>query len=289
MLPAYGLINSTSDCIPVRLLSLHPHSKLKRGRINGFIDEQLDSVQLASIDADRSFHHYDDDFKPSQLIDLSNVELGETQRSSILSLVDEFGDIFSAGEGDIGHTGLVQHEIVTEHTAPKHIRNYRQPHTLREEAQRQVNVLLKQGIIEPSSSPWNSPILLVPKKDGSYRFCVDFRALNSITQICQYPLPRVDECIESMFGSEYFSTLDLASGYWQVEVKPEDRPKTAFSTTSGHYQFCTMPMGLSGAPATFQRLMDLVLCGLHWRSILVYLDDIIVFARTFQEHQDYLL
>ena len=97
-------------------------------------------------------------------------------------------------------------------------------------------------------------------------------------------MPRVDDCVESLAGATFFSTLDLAAGYWQVEVEPKDRCKTAFSTAQGHYQFSTMPIGLKGAPATFQRLMDSVLRGLHWSSILVYLDDIIIFSSSFEEH-----
>ena len=126
---------------------------------------------------------------------------------------------------------------------------------------------------------------MVPKKDGSYRFCVDFRNLNKITRWTEYPIPRVDDCLESLAGSVTFTTLDLASGYWQVEVDTADRDKTAFSTQQGHFHFVTMPMGLKDAPATFQRLMDLILRGLHWSSVPVYLEDIIIFAKSFEDHQ----
>ena len=129
---------------------------------------------------------------------------------------------------------------------------------------------------------------MVPKKDGTYRFCVDFRGLNAVSEKSEYPLPRVDECLEAMAGACLFSTLDLASGYWQVELNLADQEKTAFSTNSGHYEFLTMPMGLKGAPATFQKLMDLVLRGLKWERLLIYLDDILVFGRTPEEHLDRL-
>ena len=125
---------------------------------------------------------------------------------------------------------------------------------------------------------------MVPKKDGTYRSCVDFRGLNQLSERTEYPIPRVDECLESLAGASVFSTLDLASGYWQVELDPKDGPKTAFSTNAGQYQFVTMPMGLNGAPATFRRLMDLVLRCLKWECLLVYLDDILVFGRTPAEH-----
>ena len=122
------------------------------------------------------------------------------------------------------------------------------------------------------------------KKDGKLRFCVDYRKVNSITRKDAYPLPRVDDTLTTLDGTKWFSTLDMISGYWQVEVAPEDREKTAFCTHEGLYEFKVMPFGLTNAPATFQRLMDSVLAGLQWKSCLVYLDDIIICGKTFEEH-----
>ena len=127
-------------------------------------------------------------------------------------------------------------------------------------------------------------MILVPKKDGSSRFCVDFRQLNEVTVRDAYPIPRIDEKLDSLGGARYFTTLDLASGYWQVEIDPQDRAKTAFSTMDGHYKFRVMPFGLTNAPATFQRLIDLVLRGLTLETCLIYLDNVIVHPRTFSEH-----
>ena len=142
----------------------------------------------------------------------------------------------------------------------------------------------EKDVIEPSASPWASPIVLVRKKDGSTRFCVDYRKLNSVSRKDAYPLPRIDDTLDTLAGAQWFSTLDLISGYWQVEVDPRDRPKTAFCTTEGLFQFKVMPFGLCNAPATFQRLMDLVLAGLQWSHCLVYLDDVIVLGKSFSDH-----
>ena len=148
--------------------------------------------------------------------------------------------------------------------------------------------MLTQGIIEPAEGPWASPIVLVRKRDGTTRFCVDFRKVNEVTKKDAQPLPRIDDTIDTLHGAKWFSTLDLASGYWQVEVEPSDKEKTAFTTPFGLFQFCVMPFGLCNAPGTFQRLMERVLAGLHWTSCLVYIDDIIIFSQTMQEHLHHL-
>lgn len=285
ILPASALVDASSPVIPVRLLCTRPHAKLRKGKILGSIENSVDVDRLAYIAEDVCG---DQNVPVRTSINLSESPLGQNEREELCSLLDQYSDVFSKGESDLGRTSKARHKIPTGDAAPSCQRNYRQPYHLKRETQRQVDLLLQQGVVEPSSSPWSSPVLMVPKKDGSYRFCVDFRKLNAVTKGTEFPIPRVDECLESLGGSVLFSTLDLAAGYWQVEVDEADREKTAFSTTEGHYQFVTMPMGLKGAPATFQHLMNMVLKGLHWSCILVYLDDIIIFARSFQEHQQRL-
>ncbi|KAK8771367.1 hypothetical protein V5799_025390 [Amblyomma americanum] len=144
--------------------------------------------------------------------------------------------------------------------------------------------MVRDDIIQPSKSPWASPVVLVKKKDGTLRFCVDYRRLNKITKKDVYPLPRIDDELDRLCNAKYFSSMDLKSGYWQIEVVEKDREKTAFITPDGLYEFKVMPFGLCSAPATFQRVMDTVLAGLKWQTCLVYLDDVVVFAANFDNH-----
>ena len=142
----------------------------------------------------------------------------------------------------------------------------------------------KKKVISPSKSPWASPIVLVQKKDGSTRFCVDYRKVNEVTRKDAYPIPRIDENLNTLAGATFYSMLDLRNGYWEVEVDPDDQEKMAFCTPEGLFEFNVMPFGLCNTPATFQRLMDSVLAGLHWRDCLVYIDDIVVVGKLYKEH-----
>ena len=203
------------------------------------------------------------------------VDLNAGKVRQVKELLIEYCSIFSRGPDDLGRTEMVKHHIPTADVPPIRQRPRRLPHVLREEANRAVEEMRKQGVIEPSSSPWSSPVVLVKKLDGSTRFCVDYQKLNSVTH-----KGRIDEMLEALPGSRWLSTLDLKSGYWQVELAEEDKEKSAFSTGSGLWQFRVMPFGLCNAPATFERLMD---SGLSPEIAMVYLDDIIVHAATFEE------
>ena len=144
--------------------------------------------------------------------------------------------------------------------------------------------MVRNDIVEPAASPWASNVVLVRKKDGSYRMCVDYRQLNSVTHYDTYPLPHIDTCLGSMDGAMWFSTLNLRSGYHNIRIRESDRDKTAFITRRGCFRYKVLPFGCSTAPSVFQRLMDLVLCGLTYVTCLVYLDDIIVYASNFETH-----
>ena len=150
-----------------------------------------------------------------------------------------------------------------------------------------VKEMIDQGVVQPSHSPWASPIVLV-KKDGGTCFCVDFRRLNAITKQDVFPLPRIDDTLDLLSSAKYFTTLDLASGYWQVKMAPESQEKTAFTTYSGLYEFTVMAFGLCNAPTTFQHLMETILAGLARKTCMVYIDDILIFSKTFEEHLTHL-
>lgn len=227
------------------------------------------------------------------LIDnLSKLRLDHTneeERECISQLCYEYRDIFYCDKIPLSFTNQVKHNIRTVHEDPIYIRPYRHPHSQNKEIQNQVDKLLYDNVIQESHSPWSAPVHLVPKKPDAtgevkFRMVIDYRRLNELTTDDKYPLPNITDLFDRLGKSVYFSTLDLASGYHQIEVNPADMPKTAFTTQSGHYEFKRMPFGLKTAPATFQRAMDNVLRGLQGIHCMVYLDDIIVYSSSLPEH-----
>ena len=217
-----------------------------------------------------------------------NQDLPSAEKQAITDLLLKYSDCFASTTSELGRSNIVQHSIDTSTHAPLCQPPYKSAWKEREVIQSQVEDMLKAGVVEPSSSPWASPVVLVKKKEGTLRFCVDYRKLNSITTRDVYPLPRVEDALSRLQGSCYFSIMDMQAGYWQVGLNPEDRKKSAFITADGLYQFKVMPFGLTNAPATFQRMMDVLLAGLKWNSCLVYLDDVVVFSKTIDEHLERL-
>ena len=167
-------------------------------------------------------------------------------------------------------------------------KEYRTSPTCKQEIDPQGEDMLQKGIITESVSPWNSPVVLVKKKDGSFRFCVDLRKVNAVTRKDSFPMPLVSDTLDALRGTKYFSTLDLKSGYWQIEMHPESREKAAFVTHNGLYEFNVMPFGLTNSGASFQRLMGHILRGLEYRFALIYIDDIIIFSKSIDENVTHL-
>ena len=200
--------------------------------------------------------------KPNIQFDKSDIS--ETQQERFLSMIDQFSDIFAVDNSDLGKTSLSEHTIDTGASQPIKQAPRRTPPHQREIIDRQLDDLLKHGRIEPSQSPWSSPVVLARKHDGTFRMCVVYRRLNQCTVKDAQPLPRSDDVLEAVGGARWFSCLDLASGYWQMPVAAKDRPKTAFSTHRGQFQWKVMPFGLTNGPASFTRLMNLALDGLTW-------------------------
>ena len=216
--------------------------------------------------------------------DLRNSALNPEQQDRLRALLNEYRDVFAVTPEELSRTNLVHHHIDTGNHPPLRSHPHRVPHAQKETIENHINDMLSRDVIQPSASPWASPVVLVPKPYGSSRF----RNLNKITKKDSYPLPLISESLEALGGAKFFSSMDLMSGYWQVEMDPASREKTAFTTHAGLYEFTTMPFGLCNAPGTFQRLMECVLRGLTWQIALIYLDDVLVYSRTFEEHLQHL-
>ena len=226
--------------------------------------------------------------KIEQEFPIENPDIPETERKLHYDTLMKYPNVISWGPHDLGTVNIVKHKIDTGQAEPCKMPLRRMGPVKRDIVHSEIKAMLENDIIEESQSPWSAPVVLVHKKDGGRRFCVDYRALNDVTKKDCYPLPRPDDILESISGACYFSHFDLVKGYWQFEVEEEDREKTAFSTTDGHFQFKKMSFGLTNAPATFQRAMDVILKGLTWTDLLVYLDDIVIFADSLESHREKL-
>ena len=225
-----------------------------------------------------------DHLKP--LIESLSQKLSDQQRAKFKRLLVQFQDIFVGPDGQLGLTHLTKHCIDTGNHVPIKQRPRRLPIAQREIVQKELDKMEEQGLIESSDSPWASPLVIVTKKDGGVRVCVDYRAVNDISRKSAIGLPNTQECISALGGAKFFCTMDLASGYHQIPMSENDKCKTAFYTRKGLMQYTVMPFGLTTAPATFESLIEKVLRGLQWEQCVLYLDDVISFGPTFEETFD---
>ena len=242
ILVAKTLVNASNGFIPLRVINLNSQPQSLHIKTVAAIAEPVVSVtsieghDLDRRDLDPELVRTIKEFDPEMLSahlkivwDANVTDLTDGQRQIFFDLLIRHQSVFAKNKYDLGRTDLVQHEIDTGDNRPIKQAARRLPLNKREEAEKQVKEMLDNGIIEPSSSPWSSPIVLVKKKDNSTRFCIDYRALNSVTRKDSYPLPRIQDCLDALGGTHWFSSFDLQSGYWQSEVLPQHAPKTAFA------------------------------------------------------------
>lgn len=216
-----------------------------------------------------------------KLVEESEIEADQQEQLRIF--LDKYQDVFSM-KGELGRFDGLPFRIETGDARPVRQMPRRVPFHLKPELDRQIDAMLDQGVIKPSTSAWASPVCMVRKPDGSMRFCVDYRKLNSVSKFDAFPLPNMDDCLASLGGSEVLSSLDLASGYWQCYMEEESAEKAAITTHRGLFQPTVLPFGVQGGVAHFSRVMSSLFSALQWKVLLIYLDDLLVFSKTFEDH-----
>ena len=226
----------------------------------------------------------------NEIVELAASDLQDIQiKEKLSSLIGNYRDVFVLEKNPLGTAIGAEHFIDTNDKPPFKIARYNVAPYKLPAVPEEIKELLDKGVIVPSKSPYSSPIVMVPKRDGTNRMCIDYRKLNEITTKDAYPLPRIRQTMDALQGAGYFSSLDLASGYWQVPVAQKDRHKTAFCRPEGGlYEFVKMPFGLTNAPATFHRLMNEIFKEDLFKQVLIFLDDLLVYSETPSEHLDHL-
>ena len=232
----------------------------------------------------------ENDESVNEIVELAASDLQDSQiKEKLSSLIGIYRDVFALAKDSPGIAIGTEHFIDTHDNPPFRIAPYNVAPYKLPAVQEEVKEMLDKGIIVPSKSPYCSPIVMVLKRDGTNRMCIDYRKFNEITTKDAYPLPRLGQTIDALQGAGYFSSLDLASGYWQVPVAENDRHKSAFCTPEGGlYEFVKMPFGLTNAPATFQRLMNEIFKEDHFKHVLIFLDYLLVYSETPAEHSEHL-
>ena len=215
----------------------------------------------------------------------SGPMLDQGERHELLRLLFEYRDVFSVDDYDLGTSTIIKHKIVPKSDKVVYRRQYRHTEEQHKQVDEEVEKLLKSGVIKESTSPFNNPVLMVPKSEpGKWRFCLDCRYINDLTEDQYFPIPLIDEAMDSLAGSTIFTDMDMTSGYHQVDLDDETSDMCAFSTRKGHFQYKKLPMGLRGSGMTFQKMVTLLMSGMLHTEVLAYLDDFILFGRSVEQH-----
>lgn len=286
---ANTLVDLKEDKFPTQILNLSSKSiTVKAGQVVGLI-EVVNECDVEEVPQTQPTPVAIPDNVPDPDINLDQTPLTEDQKTQVRRLLHEYRDCFADKLIEPGKLVGFEATIPLEPgTQPLYTKDYRRPPKEHQQLKEDTREMLQQKVIEPSDGPWSSPPVYVPKKTGERRFCVNYRRLNSKTIADVYPLPRIDDMFDALHRARLFSLLDATTGYWQIPIKKEERPKTAFMTQDGLFQFTVVPFGLKRAPATWQRAMNAVFAGLLWKKCLIYMDDLLIYSHTFAEHLENL-
>ena len=226
----------------------------------------------------------EDFVRVADLFDLSSCDLTENEKEAVREMLNRYRTVVSIDDNDLGCTSTIKHNIDVQGAAPIKQRYRRFHGELRREVEEELERLKEADIIEPSFSAWSSPIVPIRKRNGSLRVCVDYRALNARTKLDSFPLPNIEDILNNLGESVFFSTLDMSKGYYQIPMDYGSKEYTAFSSGTSLYQFKVLPFGVANGVATYQRLMSLVLAGISWEVCIAYIDDLIVLGKSFENH-----
>ena len=283
----YRLMNPTN--LPVFLSANHRLAKVQLvDNQSIFKLKENSSVHIMGLSTDSGSKTSDAEKVVKDLgINLDDTDLTVDQKHKLYGFLARNRDIFAKDMSELGVTNLHSHVIDTGDHAPVSSAPYRQTPKMRAELERQLDDMLKQGIIEESNSVWHSPVVMVKKPNNEWRFCVDYRKLNAVTELMSFPIPHMSDVFDTLAQSkaEIFSTLDLRSGFWQVPLDKSTKSKSAFITHQGIFEFNRLSFGMVNAPMTFQSLMTKVLKSLNFKIALVYIDDLLIFSKDFDQHK----
>lgn len=288
----YKLKNNKSTCLlfnkkdnSYKLKNILLNIGLCQIETNNFLMTNNNNINNLNFEKNNDFEYFNND---EILTNLRTDHLNLEEKQNLIKLICDFRDCFPNSD-KLSFTNAIKHEIKTKDDTPVHTKSYRYPYAMKEEIRKQIDDLIDNGIIVPSISPWTSPVWVVKKKEDAsgkekWRMVIDYRKLNAKTIDDKYPIPNITDILDKLGKAQYFSTIDLKSGYHQIEMNENDRQKTAFSVENGHYEFLRMPFGLKNAPATFQRIMDTIFRELIGVCIFVFMDDIIIFSPSLKQH-----